>query len=262
VSSIPIPGTQLLIMPEVAYRCINTLNPFSPTYASAHLTPAPDLYGPFWSLTTLIFTLFVTSSLASSIVSYLSDSPITYDFALLSVAVGLVYAYGLALPAILWALLRYWGVVGSGGEGWGLIEALSVWGYGMFVWIPVSVRARPSPRPQHPRAHPPADTMHIPQRHRAMGSCRCRIRHLRLLPRSQPLPHPGVGVYTTLPLLAHAHVLAQADHKSARLLIVVVAVLHAALALVFKVVFFSYYVVKDIGPKDPTGEVPAARFFS
>ena len=36
-------------------------------------------------------------------------------------------------------MLRYWGVVGQGGEGWGVVEALSVWGYSMFVWIPVSV---------------------------------------------------------------------------------------------------------------------------
>ena len=63
----------------------------------------------------------------------------TYDFTLLSVAVGLVYAYGVGLPVILWGLLRYWGIVGPGGEGWGLVEALSVWGYGMFAWIPVSV---------------------------------------------------------------------------------------------------------------------------
>ena len=69
-----------------SFDLINTLNPFSPTSTSAHLTPTPDLYGPFWTLTTLIFTLFVTFSLAYSIVSYLSSNPVEYDFALLSTA--------------------------------------------------------------------------------------------------------------------------------------------------------------------------------
>ncbi|KAI0029298.1 Yip1-domain-containing protein [Vararia minispora EC-137] len=207
----------------VVFRCISTLNPFSPTYTSAHLNPGPDLYGPFWSLTTLIFTLFVTSSLASSIASYLSDSPITYDFTLLSVAVGIVYSYGLAVPTFLWALLRYWGVIGAAGEGWGLIEALSVWGYAMFVWIPVSIL------------------------------CVIPIAIMRWT---------LVGVAFGLSgyfLVANVYpILASADHKAARLLIVVVAILHATLALIFKII---YYVIKEIGPKDPTGEAPAHRSF-
>lgn len=96
----------------------------------------PDLYGPFWTLTTLIFTLFLSSSLGASISSYLSgpDHKYSYDFQLLSIAVSLVYAYGLGLPVLLWLALRYLGV----GE-WSIIEAVAVWGYGQFIWIPVSV---------------------------------------------------------------------------------------------------------------------------
>ena len=44
----------------------------------------------------------------------------------------------------------------------------------------------------------------------------------------------------------------QADQKSVRLLIVVIVVLHAVIALLFKVLFFSYYVEPNIGPADPT----------
>ena len=61
--------------------------------------------------------------------------PMEYDFGLLSSAVGLVYVYGLAVPILLWLGLRYLGV----GE-WSVVEAVAVWGYGQFVWIPVSVR--------------------------------------------------------------------------------------------------------------------------
>jgi hypothetical protein len=105
---------------QVLKRCYTTLLPWSPSYLSAHLTPAADLYGPFWTLTTLIFCLYVFSSLAHSIVSYLSDEPIDYDFSLLSTAFALVYAYSLGWPALLWVALRYYGL----GE-WSLIEAIA-----------------------------------------------------------------------------------------------------------------------------------------
>lgn len=120
-------------------RCYSTLLPTSASYLTTHLSPAADLYGPFWTLTTLIFTLFLSSSLAASITAYLSapgTEDFDYNFQLLSIAVTLVYAYGLALPVLLWLALRYMGV----GE-WSVIEALAVWGYGQFVWIPVSVRS-------------------------------------------------------------------------------------------------------------------------
>ena len=58
-----------------------------------------------------------------------------YDFHLLSIAATMVYAYGLALPVLFWLALRYIGV----GE-WSVVEAISVWGYAQFVWIPVAVR--------------------------------------------------------------------------------------------------------------------------
>lgn len=123
---------------QVIQRCIQTLVPTPPNagavYVSKYLSPAPDLYGPFWTLTTVIFCLFVFSSLASSISLYLSDKPVTYDFQLLSIAVTLVYTYGLGIPTLLWFALRYLGVTD-----WELVEAIAVWGYGQFVWIPVSV---------------------------------------------------------------------------------------------------------------------------
>lgn len=74
--------------------------------------------------------------MAASISAFLSTpgTEYDYDFHLLSLAVSLVYAYGLALPVLLWVALRYLGV----GE-WSVVEALAVWGYAMFVWVPVSV---------------------------------------------------------------------------------------------------------------------------
>ena len=116
-------------MMQVLSRCYHTLLPRE-DYVSVILQSNPDLYGPFWTLTTVIFSLFVFSSLASSISSYLSSAPWDYDFKLLSIAVGIVYAYGMGVPVGLWATLKYLGV-----SEWGLLDALAVWGYGMTVWM-------------------------------------------------------------------------------------------------------------------------------
>ncbi|KAJ7455053.1 Yip1-domain-containing protein [Mycena latifolia] len=96
----------------VLQRCTATLLPSMTDFLSSHLNPA-DLYGPFWTATTLVLVLFLSSLLGAPVSSYLSapGTPYAYDFGLLSVAAGLVYAYALALPVLMWAALRWMGVV-------------------------------------------------------------------------------------------------------------------------------------------------------
>lgn len=57
---------------------------------TADLTYPSPLPGPFWVPTTLIFSLFLTSSLSTSITAYLDGDSYTYDFARLGAAVSLV----------------------------------------------------------------------------------------------------------------------------------------------------------------------------
>lgn len=92
--------------------------------------------GPFWTLTTLILVLYTTSTLTSSITRYLSDPKqhITTNLPLLSTALSTVYIYGLGVPVLLWAAIKWLGI----GQ-WSLVEALGLYGYGMSVFIPVSL---------------------------------------------------------------------------------------------------------------------------
>jgi len=240
----------------VLQRCYTTLNPLAaPAYIPNYLSPA-DLYGPFWTLTTLIFALFLSSSLAASVSAYLSaeGSEYDYDFKLLSIAVTLVYAYGLAVPVVLWLALRYLGV----GE-WSVVEAISVWGYGQFVWIPVSVRSlyfRDAPRSS---SRHPLGSLRYPSPNRAVGPCRTRIWPLRILPWSKYISHPRFCKHSMHPFaLRILPLLLQAEAKATRLLIIVLAALHLGVALSFKVLFFSYYVVEKIGADIPIpgGDLP------
>ncbi len=53
---------------------------------------------------------------------------------LLSTAVTLLYAYGLAVPALLWAATKWLGM-----EGWAMTESLAIYGYAMSVFVPISL---------------------------------------------------------------------------------------------------------------------------
>ncbi|KAH9169365.1 Yip1-domain-containing protein [Lactarius sanguifluus] len=177
----------------VLLRCVNTLNPLSPTYTSAHPhARARPLLG--------------RSGRSQRSYSRSSSHPRSPTP---STAVGLVYAYGIGVPVLLWGALRYAGI----SEGWTMVEAVTVWGYAMFVWIPVSIL------------------------------CIVPIALLRWVLSGIAF---GLSGYF---LVANVYpVLVSADQKSIRLLIVVVAVLHGVVALLFKVLFFSYYIDGNIGP--------------
>ena len=92
--------------------------------------------GPFWTLTTLILTLYTTSTLSASITQYLAvpDAKAPSNLPLLSTATSVVYAYGLVVPSLLWAATTWLGV-GS----WSVVEALGIYGYGMGIFVPISL---------------------------------------------------------------------------------------------------------------------------
>ena len=142
----------------------------------------------------------MTSSLAHSIVSYLSSDPVEYDFALLSTAVGLVYVYGIGVPVMLWTALRYAGI----GESWAMVEAVTVWGYAMFVWIPVSVRFlfgsySVSKEPSMTETpHLFLDPLYHSRPHFPLGFGRRRVRRLGLFPCRERLPGSGLCTHTIL----------------------------------------------------------------
>ena len=67
----------------------------------------PDLYGPFWIATTLIFAMAITGNLASYVnfVETPAKKEWTYDFSLLTLAGTVVYLYVTLLPMLFWMLM-------------------------------------------------------------------------------------------------------------------------------------------------------------
>ena len=101
------------------------------------VAPNPDLYGPFWISTTLIFAMAMTGNLAS----YIAFKPDpthpnkkwTYDFNQLTLAGTVVYAYVTVLPLLFWLLLRYYEASKR------LVDVLCIYGYTLSVFVPISI---------------------------------------------------------------------------------------------------------------------------
>lgn len=240
-------------------------------YIANQLSPAPDLYGPFWTLTTVIFSLFVFSGLSSSIASYLGGQPIDYDFKLLSIAVSLVYSYGLGVPILLWLALRYLGVTE-----WSVVEA-------RHACLPARVSRRLTrstgrshfriwtvrldPRVGEPEAH----SARKARTHAGVQLiCVAPFRIVRYVFVGLAFGLSGFFLVANVyPILAtvrlaslprrRSDVAVQAEAKSTRLLVIIIAVLHAALAISFQFLFFSYYPLEATGGEQPvqSGEPPA-----
>ncbi|KAG0314958.1 hypothetical protein BGZ99_007758 [Dissophora globulifera] len=94
---------------------------------------SPDLYGPFWIATTVIFVLFVTSSIVDSINAYMNGTVYVYDIFQLTFAFGTIYAYAFVVPLMVWGATKYFGCQPD------LLEMLALYGYALTIWIPVSV---------------------------------------------------------------------------------------------------------------------------
>lgn len=95
----------------------------------------PDLYGPFWIATTLIFTMAMTGNLASYFAFKPSPQhPVwTYNFNQLTLAGSVIYAYVTLLPLLFWMVLRYYEASKK------LVDVLCIYGYTLSIFMPISV---------------------------------------------------------------------------------------------------------------------------
>lgn len=87
---------------------------------------------------------------------------------------------------MIWAVLRYAGI----SENWPMVEAMTVWGYAMFVWIPVSVRDISSVLAVPFLNRVGLDPLHHPYRPSSLDFIWYRVCSVRLFPRREHLPGP------------------------------------------------------------------------
>ncbi|XP_032107649.1 protein YIPF2 [Sapajus apella] len=105
-----------------------------------YLRNRPDLYGPFWICATLAFVLAVTGNL-TLVLAQRRDPSIHYSpqFHKVTVAGISIYCYAWLVPLALWGFLRWRKGVRERVGPYTFLETVCVYGYSLFVFIPMVV---------------------------------------------------------------------------------------------------------------------------
>lgn len=146
-------------------------------------------------------------------------APFAYDFKLLSGAAGLIYGYTLFIPMGLYLALRYFG-----SESANLLECWALYGYANLIWIPVALISW-SP--------------------------------ISIL--NWVFVGVGFGMSVAFLLRNLYPVLSATDKQVSKILLIVVIVLHAALSLTIKILFFAHGSPVATKPTEPPKDAPVEK---
>jgi hypothetical protein len=129
---------------DVVERIIASVTPKRDNTLKYHLREKPDLYGPFWISVTLIFTIAISGNVANYLQHVNIQYHWKYDFHLVSYAATAIYVYVLLVPFALWALLKWSSDINDlegleSGTTPGALELICIYGYSLFIYIPVSI---------------------------------------------------------------------------------------------------------------------------
>ncbi|KAK7397215.1 hypothetical protein VNO78_18382 [Psophocarpus tetragonolobus] len=114
---------------DVLERIIDSLFPFRGSFNEKTATN-PDLYGPFWICTTLIFVAASIGTFVTYVAHKLKSKEWDYDINLVTWSAGLFYGYVTIVPLCLYVILKYFSAPA------GLVQLFCLYGYSLFVFIP------------------------------------------------------------------------------------------------------------------------------
>lgn len=92
----------------------------------------PDLYGPFWIVTTIIFLLSLTGNL-SRYLNNLGESDFTFRMELFRYSVIIGYSFGFGFPILLGLLLRFFN------SKIGVFDLICLYGYSLTCFVLILV---------------------------------------------------------------------------------------------------------------------------
>ncbi|XP_068668953.1 uncharacterized protein [Aristolochia californica] len=115
-------------------RIKSSLYPLNGNFFSK-IVENPDLYGPLWISTTLIFMFTALGNCATYFMDKRTDKSTTwtFDVSKVNVAAGVSYGYVGAVPVAYYFLLQYLGSNSS------LICLWCMWGYSLFIFMIASI---------------------------------------------------------------------------------------------------------------------------
>jgi len=177
-------------------RCLRALFPFKFNFIEL-IHEKPDLYGPFWITTTLIFLMAASANFASYLASFTHET-FNYDFLKIPYGAAVLYGYISAIPIALFLFFKWVEIKIR------FIEILCIYGYSLVVYSPIAL--------------------------------------LCIIP-SQLVQWIAVSVgcvISTIFLIFNLWVPLRTRISKAFIMLIVMTVLHVALALSFKLYFFNF----------------------
>ncbi|GLT38294.1 hypothetical protein SLA2020_125510 [Shorea laevis] len=114
---------------DVVDRIKESLFPFRGSFTEK-TAENPDLYGPFWICTTLIFVAASIGTFVTYVAHKLQKKEWNYDINLVTWSAGVFYGYVTIVPLVLYVILKYFSAPAR------LVQLFSLYGYSLFVFIP------------------------------------------------------------------------------------------------------------------------------
>lgn len=114
---------------DVLERIFDSLFPFRGNF-NEKTADNPDLYGPFWICSTLIFVAASIGTFVTFLSHKLHGKEWNYDINLVTWSAGLFYGYVTVVPLCLYVILKYFSAPA------GFVQLLCLYGYSLFIFIP------------------------------------------------------------------------------------------------------------------------------
>ncbi|PKA64680.1 hypothetical protein AXF42_Ash007427 [Apostasia shenzhenica] len=114
---------------DVLGRIKESLFPFKVSFMETTASN-PDLYGPFWICTTLIFVAASIGTFVTYLAHKFQKKEWDYDINLVTWSAGLFYGYVTLVPLGLYIVLKYFSAP------LGLVQLWCLYGYSLFIFIP------------------------------------------------------------------------------------------------------------------------------
>lgn len=126
---------------HVKERILGSMLPWpGKNFIQVHLRKNPDLYGPFWICTTLVFAIAISGNL-STFLRHFGDSNFKYtpEFRKVSIAATAIFSYAWLVPLGLWGLLLWRNNKILNLVSYSFMEIVCVYGYSLSVYVPAVV---------------------------------------------------------------------------------------------------------------------------
>ncbi|XP_059200967.1 protein YIPF1 [Centropristis striata] len=126
---------------HVKERIIGSMLPWpGKNFIQVHLRRNPDLYGPFWICTTLVFAIAISGNISNFLVNLgRPDYRYTPEFGKVTIAATAIFIYAWLVPLALWGILLWRNNKILNLVSYTFMEIVCVYGYSLAIYIPAVV---------------------------------------------------------------------------------------------------------------------------